>query len=447
MTAGSAGSGKTFVDLGLLHILCCNINGLRLAVIRKSEKNLKQTTIPSYNKMKRITKSFDDSFITDFSAKYPSTGSEILFIWADISKDPDLDNIKGLELDGALIEEANQIDQKYFELLKTRIGRWSNKIKPFILLNCNPSANWVKDMFYDPWANNTLPKDYYFLQFEVFDNEDNLSGEYIKGLESLPEEEYKRYVKNVWEYSDNPNQLIKYEWYKQCLLDVYEPPKVVHNLLACDVAREGNDRTVIGRMANNHMGYWKAFKKQDTTVTGNLIKLQRKDLSVDPKDVIIDAIGVGGGVIDTCRHGEDKFSPTQFIAGKPSKKKEGIFSFFNLRTQAYWELREALKKEVITVEHHPSLQKELLCIEYTSDEKTFRVMPKAKMKSSLGFSPDYGDTAMMLIWRYINHASNMNMALLNKQLNPVSPVLKNAKGSARALRERQAIRRRQEIAN
>lgn len=137
--AGTAGSGKTFITNGLLHVLCCEIPNLRFAVFRKSEKLLKQTTIPSYKRMKFESRSVGESIVEDMRAQYKN-GSEILFNWADVRGDPDLNNIRGLEVTGVLFEEANQIDKRYFEAAKMRVGRWNNHLCPaFIFLNLNPS--------------------------------------------------------------------------------------------------------------------------------------------------------------------------------------------------------------------------------------------------------------------------------------------------------------------
>lgn len=161
-SAGSTGSGKTFNYLALLNLLCLNISDVRFAVIRKSETNLKQTTIPSFEIMKHRTSTQDASKRIGMSMKYRN-GSEILFTWADITKDADLNRVKGLEVTGALIEEANEIDERYFHILKTRIGRWNNhKCPQFILLTLNPSYGWVKDIFYDPYKAGTLQKPHFF---------------------------------------------------------------------------------------------------------------------------------------------------------------------------------------------------------------------------------------------------------------------------------------------
>ena len=232
MAAGTTGSGKSFLDLSILHVLCRTLPNVRFVVIRKSEKNLKQTSIPTYNKVKRSSKSYSSSQMGDMVARYPN-GSEILFIWADSTKDPDLDNIKGLEVTGALIEEANQIDKRYFDLLKTRIGRWNNQYCPkFILLNMNPTECWCKDVFYDPFMSRTLDEGHFFMEFDSQDVSDiietpdsGMDVNFLKDLETLPEEEYNRFVLNKWEYSEVANQLIRYEWYRNCCIDQYHIKK------------------------------------------------------------------------------------------------------------------------------------------------------------------------------------------------------------------------------
>lgn len=430
VAAGSAGSGKSIIGLGILHILCSNISGLRFAIIRKTEKNLKQTTIPSYKKIKALTRSEGDSVIVDMVARYPKTGSEIVFVWADIAKDPELNNIRGLELTGALIEEANQISVKYFHLLKTRIGRWNNhKCKQFILLNLNPSLGWCKDLFYDKWADGSLPKNTYFEEFWVHDN-DSLDPDYVEGLEDLPDEEYKRFVKNCWDYSDIPNQLIKYEWYKQCILDEYTIGKADRPLLGIDPAWEGDDDTVFGRMHGSHMGWWEAYKKQDTTTTARLGIERSIEYHIDENDIVVDPIGVGVGVIDTFR--DNKYYPDLFYAGAPASDLQGLLALYNKRSEGHWLFREALRKQEITIQHHPSLQKQALAVKYSVDEKKIRIRPKAEIKKEIHESPGHLDVAMMLTHKHFTTEGGLASLLLSRQATEVM----GAQMLTRAQRER-----------
>lgn len=440
VAAGSAGSGKTILDLGILHLLCCNMSGLRFAVIRKTEKNLKQTTIPSYKKMKALTRSDGDSVIVDMVARYPNTGSEIVFVWADIAKDPELNNIRGLELTGALIEEANQIDPKYFHLLKTRIGRWNNeKCKQFILLNLNPSIGWCKDLFYDKWCDGTLPSNAYFEEFWVHDN-DSLSVDYVQGLEDLPDEEYKRFVKNRWDYSDIPNQLIKYEWYKQCILDEYTIGKTDRCILAVDPAWEGNDATGLGRMHGSHIGWWEEYPKQDPDFTGDLAAARADEFHIADNDIIVDPVGLGAATVLRLRN-HLKIEPDLYYSGAPAEDTDGILAIFNKRSEAHWLLREALRKQEITIQHHPSFQKQALAIKYTIDEKKIRIAGKKDIKKEIHESPTYVDLATMLVHKHFTTESGLAKQLLDRQTSNFV----GAQLFGRAQRERNQIIQKQKF--
>lgn len=432
--AGTSGSGKSFLTIGIIHILCCKIPNLRFAIVRKSEKNLKQTTIPTYRKVKRASRSIGDSEIVDFVARYKN-GSEILFVWADITKDPDLDNLKGLELTGALIEEAPQINKGYFDILKTRIGRWNNHLCPaFIMLNLNPSAGWVKDLFYDAWAEGRLPEGYYFQEFDESDARECSGDEYVNALSDLPEQEFKRYVKNRWAYSEIPNQLITYEWYKQCIIERYDIHLNERILEAVDPAWEGDDATVFGRMHGCHIGFWDSYPKQDPDISGIIAHEKAIEYRIRPGDLIVDPIGVGAATALKLRN-DLKFEPELFLAGGVPENIFGMLQMFNKRSEAHWLLREALRNEEITIEHHPDFQKQCLAIKYSIDEKKFRIRPKNEIKKEIGMSPGYVDVAVMLIHKYKTTTAGLAREMYGQQLSNFS----NSQVSSRAKIERAKV--------
>lgn len=416
-TAGTAGSGKSFVDLGLLHLLCAKIPGVKFAVGRKSEKNLKQTTIPSYNEMKRKSKSSDDSVIVDMSARYKN-GSEIVFIWCDITKDPELNNIRGLEVNGILFEEANQIDRRYFEIAKTRIGRWRPELCiPFILLNLNPSLGWAKDLFYDNWVNNSLPEGYYFIEFDIEDAKQSSGQKYVDNLRDLAEAEYNRFVLNRWNYSDIPNQLIKFEWYKQCIAEepvIFDPADRV--LGATDPAWEGDDSTVFGLMHGNHIGWWEEYAKQDPDFSGTLSYQKATDHGVKNGDWIVDPIGVGAATALKMRN-DYKFNPDLFIAGAVPCNTFGMLEMYNKHSEAGWLLREAMRNSEITFTDCDAFRKQCLAVRYSIDEKKFRIRPKKEIKKEIGVSPGHLDIAKMLIHKYKTTVPGLAGQLFDRQLN------------------------------
>lgn len=421
-------------------MLCCKIPGSRFFIGRKTEKNLRQTTIPSYNEMKRKTKSENDSEIVNMTAKYKN-GSEILFIWCDISKDPELNNIRGLEVNGGLFEEGNQIDRKYFEISKTRIGRWRpDLMKSFLIVNLNPSIGWVKEVFYDNWVNGTLPEGYYFLEFDETDAEQCSGTEYVKSFRDLPQEERDRFVHNKWNYSAAANQLISYEWYKNCMRAA--DPIIVPTdrvLGVTDPAWEGDDDTVFARMHGNHIGWWESYEKQDPDISGSLAYEHIKTFRVKSQDWIVDPVGVGSATVLRLRN-ECKYEPFMFYGGSPATNMFGVLEIYNQRSEAHWLLREAMRLGEITFTHTPAFQEQCLAAKYFIDEKKIRIIDKKSIKKDIGESPGELDCAMMLAHRWKTFNPELASALMERQLN------KNTTSSSRAQRERmEAVRRGREI--
>lgn len=400
--AGGTGSGKTFGILMMIHTVAKLCPGVRIAIFRKSEKNLKTNTIPSYKKLLLL---LNESIpIVDLTAKY-ANGSEVLFLWADITKDPDCDNAKGGEFTMAYLNEANQIDQQYYNILKTRVGRWNifnlagqqMEIAPAIILDFNPTNNWVKTEFYDKYENNTLDSNVYFQLSLPKDNPEN-SEDFFRLLETLPEAEYERYVKGNWNYGDDPNQLIKYEWIR----DNLSVESDFGDEMGIDVAREGNDKSVISINFKGQQSRLEILNTQDVISVGDLAITKMMERGISADKVRCDSIGVGGGTVDYMRlRGYDITSYNSGsrpdIAYKElelNDKKQQVESFlqyYNRRAQDYWRLRERLINNEIKILNDPDLIKELTNIKYLTKDKYIQIESKREIKKRLGYSPDKAD--------------------------------------------------------
>ena len=390
---GGTGSAKTIGILMYLHLVAKYCPGIRIFVFRKSEKNLRQNTIPSYKKAASYLG--DHVEILGMSSNY-SNGSEIVFQWADITKDTDVDNAKGGEYAIAYFNEANQIDKKYIDIALTRVGRW-NKFtlgndkyffKPMLFLDCNPTNNWVKSEYYDKYISGTLDKDVYFQESVPSDNP-FLPPEFFELLKKLPPEEYKRYVENDWNYGDDPQQLIKWEWLKDCL---YYPEDLTPEALGIDVAREGDDRTVFAYRNKQDIQGLEIFKGNDTIQTAMIAIERMKEHKIGYDNVSVDVVGVGGGVVDFMRH--QGYRVNDYNSGN-STEGDGYNLYKNQRAKSYWQLREALQNGTVRIVQNDDLVKELLCIKYFVKDKFIQIESKADIKKRLGYSPDLADAVVI----------------------------------------------------
>lgn len=196
---GAAGGGKTYVGLAILIVLCKLFPNSKWMVLRKDFTKLKANTIPSFHKIypRRFLLKFVDGIA------YMRNGSQIIFKGEHFNYDKDLTWMDGLEVNGFLLEEVQELQEKTFNKAKLRAGRNILPNMPPILILCtgNPSQNWSKDVFVTPFVEGRLEKPFYYLQSLMTDNS-YLPQNYIDGLDTLDSKTYKRYVQGDWSVID-----------------------------------------------------------------------------------------------------------------------------------------------------------------------------------------------------------------------------------------------------
>lgn len=196
---GAAGGGKSYVGLATLITLCKLFPNSRWCVVRKDATKLEKNTIITFRKLcpkKFLLKLVDG--IAHFT-----NGSQILFIGENYYYDKDLTWMDGFEVNGFVLEEAQELHAKTFEKAKLRAGRHIIPNMPpiLIMITGNPSQNWSKKLFVDPFQKGTLEKPYYYLPALMTDNP-YLPEEYKESLKSLDSITYQRYVLGNWDIVD-----------------------------------------------------------------------------------------------------------------------------------------------------------------------------------------------------------------------------------------------------
>lgn len=197
---GGIRSGKTALALILVQSLALMYPRSRWAIVRKDMPSIRRNVLPAFSKF-RIDGFTNDINYLNWTATCKN-GSAILFVNENIEGDPDLDAWKGLEVNGFVLEEANELTRKAYYKALERAGSWvvpnGEQPDPYIFLTCNPSLGWIKEVFYDPWKGGTLDKPFYFQPATVADNP-HIPAQYRDSLKSLPEAEYRRFVLGDWD--------------------------------------------------------------------------------------------------------------------------------------------------------------------------------------------------------------------------------------------------------
>lgn len=399
---GAAGGGKSVIGTYWLTKQALKYPGTRWMMGRAKLKTLKETTLNSFlwvasqQQMKaglhfRIN---HQSNIISFPC-----GSEILM--KDLfyyPSDPNFDELGSLEITGAFIDECNQITEKAWNTVMSRIryGLDENNLVPKIFGTCNPAKNFVYKKFYRPSKDNSLPKDNFFIQALVQDNPD-ISKHYINNLQKLDEISKQRLLYGNWEYDDDPAVLIDYEK----SVDIFTNDFVLPGLkyITVDVARLGKDKTIIRVWEGLRSVRKVSFDKNTVTECADYIRKMQREYSVPNQNTIVDEDGVGGGVVDIlkCKGFVNNSKPIE-IPGK-------TYNYANLRSQCYFKLADIINENKIylsdlNVIDRDNIVEELGQIKQKDIDKDGKlaIIGKDEIKKVIGRSTDEADNLMMRMW-------------------------------------------------
>lgn len=199
---GAIRGGKSALAVILAQTLCRIYPKSRWAIIRKDLPTLRRNIVPTFEKF-RISGFMGPINYQTWIAQ-AANGSEIVFFTESISDDPDLNRWKGLEVNGFFPDEANELQEASWSKMIERAGSWVvpaglTQPPPLIIPTFNPSAGWVKRVFYDPWKQGKLMAPFYFQMATIQDNP-HLPAAYVESLKAMPEREYKRFVEGDWSF-------------------------------------------------------------------------------------------------------------------------------------------------------------------------------------------------------------------------------------------------------
>lgn len=161
---------------------------------------------------------------------------------------------------------------------------------------------------------------------------------------------------------------------------------------ALDVARYGEDETVFGTRIGKKILDMVVWGQMDTIYTeGRTIRHVNIE---QPQNVIIDSVGVGGGVADALEK-EEGFSVIQFNAGSKAVDKE---RFGNRRAELYFKLARMLEQDEIDLPNDPKLKKELLDVRFYFNRKGQMFIESKEEARARGVnSPGRVDVCTMLL--------------------------------------------------
>ncbi len=252
MLAGGSRSGKTFQIIRKQVQRRLKAPGSRGAVLRFRTGHVRQSvvldTFPTV-----MAKCFPgveyDLNKSDLYALFPG-GSELWFSGLDDKKR--VEKVLGKEYADIFLNECSQIPYESRNFAVTRLAqkvadRATGRdlvLKMYYDENPPTKGHWTYKMFrlhQDPETRRALDQeDFAFFQINPRDNQANISADYIKTLESLPERLRKRFLEGEFG-EDAPNALFREEWFERWRNLDDELPDMLRIVVAVDPSGAGDD--------------------------------------------------------------------------------------------------------------------------------------------------------------------------------------------------------------
>lgn len=407
---GGGGAGKSWLAAFWLWHLMNSYKGLRFAVCRKIQEDASKTFTGTFVKVINLYGDKPGRYhITKSGIVNIVTGSEIIYLsLITIPSDAEFDRLGSYELTGVVLEEAQELDRQAYSVIKTRVGRQHNLdygLTPKVLMTCNPGKNFILTDFYrvrdDPWFN---VKNKVVLATHK-DNLNYLPSDYIEQLRDIQDPIVRaRIADGSWEFGDlQENTVIPMSIIWPA---IGTPIEAGETFMGIDIGgyQGYSDKTIVQIILGNVIqepivieskSYSGPAFGYDKWLGDKLIELIVA-YDVKPKNCRIDASGIGQPIYAYIRN-EGLFVYAFRGDAKPFQRKFNHNRYLNLRTQAFYELKEKFRLQKLKLQEnfHEQLVEELSAVRYSASGDKLALEDKKFTRRRLGRSPDFADALAM----------------------------------------------------
>lgn len=366
---GGSRSGKSFIIIYTMIIIACKYPDSRHLVCRYRFNHVKNSIwLDTLKKVLKVC--FPDLKVhwnnQDYYITFPN-GSEL---WIGGLDDKERsEKILGMEFLTVFVNEASQISYDAFTTLLTRLAQKIEGARNRLFVDMNPPSKkhwsyklWIENI--EPDDNTKLSQSYIdelgALKMNPIDNLDNISEDYMRILESMPERKKKRFMRG--EFGDDNEGAL---WDEAMISRnrVHEAPVMMRIVVSVDPAvtsKDTSDETgivVCGKGVDGHL-----YILEDITDTYTPTQWANEAIRMYHKwqaDRIVAEVNNGGDLVETVIRGVDKNIPYS-----------GVYATRDKLTRA--EPVAALWEQNIAhhVGSHPDLELEMTSWEAKKGEKS-----------------------------------------------------------------------------
>ena len=222
---GARCGGKSWVARTKAVGMCLRYAGLRVLMVRKTFAQMRENIVlPMQEQFAPLYRAGAMRYNGQNNEVRFYNGSRIVFGYCD--SDRDLLQYQGVEYDVIFLEEATQLSEYQFGIIRASL-RGTNDYPKRMYLTCNPGGQghaWVKRLFVDrQFTKDEDPAEYAFIQAKVYDNAVLMEKDpgYLRNLQTLPDGMRKAWLDGSWdvfegqvftEWRDDPEHYADGKW-------------------------------------------------------------------------------------------------------------------------------------------------------------------------------------------------------------------------------------------
>ena len=305
--------------------------------------------------------------------------------YGGLASNEDRDKLKSMELTFGFVDEASDVEQLSARMLEASCHRQPEFADlSFVLYASNPEPCWLQMDFIDePKAGRTfvpaLPADNPYLDAHYVDHLRETYEDFPELLDA--------YANGSWAAIGSvdrvfPASLVAAAMKRQ--VDASTPIQ-----WGVDVARYGDDSTVVYERRGTHVRLLAEWKRQDTHTTSEELIALFRAADQKPSAVVVDDVGVGGGVVDNLRAAH---LPVRGV--NVGESAHAAAKFKNLRAELAWHLRTVLEGGG-SLPQDERVRSELTAFRYLVQGGRIAIEGKKELKKRLGRSPDHADALIL----------------------------------------------------
>lgn len=277
-----------------------------------------------------------------------------------------------------IVDEASAVPEQVYE---SAAGSMSGEHACTVLIG-NPTRN--SGLFFK--THHQLSDDWYCLHVSCLESK-RVSEDFVKQIAATYGEESNAFrVRVLGEFAvGDDDTLISGDIVDAAFVRDIEPDKDTPVIYGVDVARFGDDRTVICKRRGNVVLEFKSWAGRDLMETVGWVA---NEAEIDqPAEINVDSIGLGAGVADRLR--ELGFNVRDVNVSEAAAMNPKAYK---LRDELWMTVRDWLTQRACKLPQSDELRQELVAPRYTFQSNgKLKVESKGEMKKRGMRSPDFAD--------------------------------------------------------